>query len=163
MAQEKLSLTAPLALIKVNGKVVGRMKNLTVTETFRRVTVYGLGEATPQELPMTQWNGSLTAGFYEVKFDETGIPGAVSRNADSVRAFIDNIVLDNKGVDVVLLKRVEDTVDDNGLRVGKWIEHITIKGAFMEQESLDLSEGQVAGHNQNFAYKTPILVKRGDN
>lgn len=160
---EKLSLTAPLALIKVNGKVIGRMKNITVTETFRRVTVYGLGEATPQELPMTQWSGSLTCGFYEVQFDETGIPGAIRRDADSIRAFVDNIVLDNRGVDVVLLKRVEDTVDSNGLRVGKWREHLTIKGAFMERESLDLSEGQVAGHNQDFAYKTPILVARGDS
>lgn len=155
---ESLSLTAPIALIKVNGNVVGRMKNITVTETFRRVTVYGLGEATPQELPMTQWSGTCTAGFYEISYDESGIPGATNRRTDSIRQFIDNIVLDNKGVDIVLLKRIEDSVDPNGLRVGKWIEHLTVKGAFMERESIDLSEGQVAGRNQDFTYKTPILI-----
>jgi hypothetical protein len=156
----QLSLTAPLALIKVKGRVVGRMRNIEIRETFRRVPVYGLGEATPLEIPFTQWNGTLSCGFYEIKFDETGIPGAVRRDVASKREFLDNMVLDSEGIDVVLLKRKEESIDPStSLRKGAWEEHVTVKGCFIEGDSMDLSEGQIAGHNQNFSFRDPVLVK----
>lgn len=153
-------MTAPMALIKVKGKVVGRMRNIEVREMFRRVPIYGIGEGGPVELPFTQWSGTLTCGFYEVKFDKTGLPGGVRRDVTSKQEFFDNLALDDLGVDVVLMKRVEDTVTETGLRKGKWVEHITIPQCFIESDGLDLSEGQVGGHNQSFSYKEPVLVKQ---
>lgn len=157
---ETRTLTAPIALIKVKGKVVGRMRNIEVRETFRRAPVYGIGEGTPIEIPFLQWSGQLSAGFYEVKFETTGIPGGVRRDVASKQEFVDNLTLDSVGVDIVLMKRDVDTVDETtGLKKGKWKEHATINGCFIEADGIDLSEGQVSGHNQSFAYKDPVLVK----
>lgn len=154
-----LTLTAPIALIKVNGQVVGRARNIEVRETFRRVPVYGIGEGTPVEIPFTQWSGTVSCGFYETKFTETGMPGGVKRNAVSKQEFIDNVVLDSKGIDIVLFKREEDTQDPNtGLRRGRWTEHLTVRGCFLEGDGMDLTEAQLGGHNQNFSYKDPVLA-----
>lgn len=159
MAENK-TLTAPIALIKVNGKTVGRMRNIEIRETFRRIPVYGIGEATPTELPFVQWNGTLSCDFYEIKFDETGLPGAVRRDTVSKNEFTDNLTLDDRGIDVVMLKRVSDTIDPTtGLRKGKWIEHVTVNRCFIEGDGLNLAEGQLSGHNQSFSYLDPVLVK----
>lgn len=151
-------LTAPLALIKVNGITVGKMKNIRITETFRRGRVSGLGELTPQELPAQEWNGTLTCEFYEVKFKETGLPGAVLRKAPSLQAFVDNVLLQEDGVDVVIYKKVKDTVDpQTGLIKAVLQEHATVVGCFIDREGMDISEGQISGHNQDFTYTNPIL------
>jgi hypothetical protein len=151
-------LTAPLALIKVNGITVGKMKNIRISETFRRGRVSGLGELTPQELPALEWNGTMTAEFYEIKFDETGIPEGIKRRASSTQAFVDNILLQENGVDIVIFKKVKDFVDPtSGLIVSRLREHATVTGAFIDREGMDVSEGQISGHNQDFTYSSPIL------
>lgn len=151
-------LTAPLALIKVNGVTVGKMKNLRITETFRRGRVSGIGELTAQEVPALEWNGTLTSEFYEIKFDVTGIPGAVKRKAPSIQEFVDNVLLQENGVDIVIFKKVQDFIDPNtGLIRSKLREHATVNGAFIDREGMDISEGQISGHNQDFTYLDPIL------
>ena len=44
-------MTAPLAIIQINGVTVGKMKNVRITETIRRGRVSGLGVLNPSELP----------------------------------------------------------------------------------------------------------------
>lgn len=150
-------LTAPLAIIKVAGITVGKMKNIRVTETFRRGRVSGLGELTPCEVPALEWNGTLTCEFYEIKFEETGIPTVIHRIAPSLQAFVDDVLLQEDGVDIVIFKKIKDFVDPNGLIVGQLREHATITGAFMDREGIDIAEGQISGHNQDFTYIEPIL------
>lgn len=151
-------LTAPLALIKVNGVTVGKMKNLRITETIRRGRVSGVGEITPQELPALEWNGTLTSEFYEVQFNNTGYPDAIKRQAPSVQAFVDNILLQEDGIDIVIFKKVADTTDPStGLISSQLKEHATINGAYIDREGMDISEGQISGHNQDFTYTEPIL------
>ena len=150
-------LTAPLAIIKVAGITVGKMKNIRVTETFRRGRVSGLGELTPSEVPALEWNGTLTCEFYEIKFEETGIPTVIHRIAPSLQAFVDDVLLQEDGVDIVIFKKIKDFVDTNGLIVGQLREHATITGAFMDREGIDIAEGQISGHNQDFTYIEPIL------
>ena len=151
-------LTAPLALIKVNGVVVGKMRGLRITETYRRGRVSGLGELTPQELPALEWNGTLTCQFYEVTFKETGIPDGIKRVADSLTAFVDNVLLQENGVDVVIYKKIADGVDPaTGLIKSQYQTHATISGCFIDREGMDINEGQISGHDQDFTYLTPIL------
>jgi len=150
-------LTAPLAVIKVNGVTVGKMKNIRVTETYRRGRVSGLGELTPQELPALEWNGTMTSECYEIKFEETGIPEAIHRIAPSLTAFVDDVLLQEDGVDVVIFKKIKDFVDNNGLIVSQIREHATITGCFLDREGMDIAEGQISGHNQDFTYMEPIL------
>lgn len=151
-------LTAPLAIIKVNGVTVGKMKNIRVTETFRRGRVSGLGELTPQEVPALEWNGTLTAEFYEIKFEETGIPNAMHRVAPSLQAFVDDVLLQEEGVDIVIFKKIKDFLDPaTGLLVSQLREHATVTGCFLDREGIDIAEGQISGHNQDFTYIEPIL------
>lgn len=150
-------LTAPLAIIKVNGITVGKMKNVRVTETFRRGRVSGLGELTPSEVPALEWNGTMTSEFYEIKFEETGIPEALHRIAPSLQSFVDDVLLQEDGVDIVIFKKIKDFVDPNGLVVGQLREHATITGCFLDREGIDIAEGQISGHNQDFTYIEPIL------
>lgn len=150
-------LTAPLAVIKVNGVTVGKMKNIRVTETIRRGRVSGLGELTPCEVPALEWNGTMTSEFYEIKFQETGIPEAIKRIAPSLQAFVDNVLLQEDGVDIVIYKKIRDFVDNNGLIVGQLREHATITGCFIDREGIDIAEGQISGHSQDFTYIEPIM------
>lgn len=162
MADTKV-LTAPLALIKVNGVTVGKMKNIRITETFRRGRVSGIGELTPQELPAQEWNGTLTCEFYEVQFKSTGLPDAVKRKAPSLDAFVDNVLLQEEGVDVVIYKKIKDQVNpETGLIQSVLKEHATVSGCFIDREGMDISEGQISGHQQDFTYMTPILYSPSD-
>lgn len=151
-------LTAPIAIVKVDGITVGKMRNITCTETFRRGRVSGLGELTPQELPATEWNGTMSCEFYEVDFRKTGIPEGIKRRAGSLQEFVDNVLLQEEGVDVTIFKKVQDGVDpQTGLLRSRLVKHATIKGCFIDREGLNVAEGQISSHNQDFTYVNPIL------
>lgn len=151
-------LTAPLALIKVNGVTVGKMKNIRCTETVRRGRVSGIGELTAQELPALEWNGTLTCQFYTIKFDQTGLPEGIKRKAPSIQAFVDNILLQEEGVDVTIMKKIKDFINpQTGLIEATYEEYATITGCFIDRESFDISEGQISGQDQDFTYITPIV------
>lgn len=159
MAQKVM--TAPLAVIYYRNQVIGKMKNLRITETIRRGRVSGLGKLLPDELPALEWNGTLNAGFYSIDLVNTGItgPGSTVRNTNDVEVFVNNVLLQEEGVDLYIYKKVPGTVNpDTGV-----IESIEespwaiIRGGFVDREGMDISEGQIAGRDQDFTYLTPIL------
>lgn len=151
-------LTAPLALIKVDGVSVGLMKNIRCTETIRRGRVSGIGELTPSELAALEWNGTLTCQFYTIKFEETGIPAAIRRKSPSLDKFVDTVLLQEDGVDIVIFKKVKDSLDPStGLIDSDLEEYATISGAFVDREAFDISEGQISGQDQDFSYLKPII------
>ena len=47
MAKNEKVMTAPIALIQINGVTCGKMKNVRITESIRRGRVSGLGTLTP--------------------------------------------------------------------------------------------------------------------
>lgn len=158
---DKKVLTAPLALIKVNGVTVGKMKNIRITEMYRRGRVSGIGELNASELPALEFNGTVTAEFYEIDFKTTGIPEAIKRTAGSVQDFVDNMLLQETGVDLVIFKKIKDFVDpQTGLIKSKLKQHATINQAFIDREGLTISEGQISGHNQDFTYLTPMIFSK---
>jgi len=58
----------------------------------------------------------------------------------------------------VIFKKVTDFTDpQTGLLRAKLKEHATITRAFIDREGMDVSEGQISGHNQDFTYLDPIL------
>jgi len=152
------TMSAPLAIIKKDGKPIGLMKDIRVTETFRRQKVTGLGRLIPRERPLTDWDGQFSCGFYTINLKETGIPDAVQRDVPGIQEWIDNVLLQEDGVDVTIFKKVKDVLDtETGLITPKLEEFATIRAAFVERDSFDISEGQVSGQNQDFVYNQPIL------
>ena len=151
-------LTAPLALIKVNGQTVGLMKNIRCTETIRRGRVSGIGELTASELAALEWNGTLTCQFYTIRFEENGIPNAIRRKSDSLKGWVDNVLLQEEGVDITIFKKVgAGTNQTTQLIESDLVEYATISGCFIDREAFDISEGQISGQDQDFSYIRPII------
>lgn len=146
---EAKTLTAPLAIIKVNGVSIGKMRNIRVTENIRRGRVVGIGEVTPSELPVLEWNGTLNVGQYAIKLD-TDILKSMSRNFSSTADFVKNLLF-NQGIQVDILQKVKDNNEV------KETTFATIKGVYLTSEGFDISEGQIGGRDATFEYTDPIL------
>lgn len=153
-------MTAPLAKIVKNGVIIGKMKNVRITETLRRGRVSGIGELTPQELPALEWNGTMNAQFYAINLkDAANSLDKIGRNGFTVQNYVDNVLLQEEGVDVVIYKKIPETVDQTtGLIVTTAEDEFAqAKGCFVDREAFDITEGQISGKDQDFTYTTPIL------
>lgn len=157
-------LTGAIALIKVGGKVIGKMKTVRCQENFRRVAVRGIGTILPSEQAVVEWEGTLSCDFMEIRFEETGIPNAVRRKIGSTASqvligqtsFEDQLVLDADGVQIDIFKKVTDVIDPNGFILPKLEPYATVYNCLIESDSFDISEGSVSGHSQTFKYLTPV-------
>lgn len=149
-------ITGALAVIRVNGVAVGKMKNIRITETVQRGEVRGIGTIVPSELPALTWSGTLTCDFFNIDFSVSQIPGAIYRNLATLQQWVDSIVLQEDGITVDIYKKVT-TGPTSGLIPSQEVPYATIKGLFLNTESFDISEGQISGRNQSFQYLYPIM------
>jgi len=151
----KRTLSAPLAIVKVTGTdgalvTIGKMKSLRATESFTRGRVVGLGEITPDELPVLGWNGTVNVGQYAITLN-TGILNSINRNFSTPADFVKNLLF-NEGIQIDLLKKVKQT---DGTFTEETVASIV--DAHLTSEGLEVSEGQIGGRDAAFEYKTPIL------
>lgn len=157
-------LTGAIALIRVNGNVVGRMKTVRCQESFRRQPVKGIGTILPSEEAVTDWEGTLSCDFMEVRFEETGIPNAIRRKFANAASrvltgdvsFEDQLVLDTDGVQVDIFKKVKDVINPDGTIKPKLEPYAIVKRCLIESDSFDISEGSISGHSQSFKYLDPV-------
>lgn len=166
MSASSKSITAPLAIIKMldpstgNLKVIGKMKNIRVTETFRRLDVKGIGQLYPVERPIVDWSGTLTCQSMVVDLQEAGFTGSPNRETNDAQKFANTLLMNDVGVQIYLYKKIKDTIDTFGIVQTILEEPIAIiQDAYIERESFDLVEGQVMGKDQDFSYLTPILAQ----
>lgn len=154
-------MTAPLALIQINGVTVGKMKNVRITETIRRGRVTGIGKLTPSELPALEWQGSLSAGSYAINFNLLCNKSQLGtfRNAATVNDWANAILLQEAGLNIVVLRKVKDGQIDpqTGMVNSKLETFANVKGAFASREGFDIQEGQISGRDTEFEYLEPIL------
>lgn len=153
-------MTAPLAIVKVNGVAVGKMKNIRVTENIQRGNVQGLGNLTNEELPALKFTGSLNAGFYSITFNNQDqlIKNALLRNVNNVQEFVDTVLLQENGIQIDIMKKVKDYQDPNTGIIYPQLElFASVRSCFATKESFDISEGQISGRDVDFEYLTPIL------
>lgn len=156
--------TGAIALIKCEGEVIGLMRNVTATENIRRVPVRGIGTIMASEQAVTEWEGTLTCEFMEVRFDKTGIKNAIRRAFPSIgsqvlndgTSFEDQLILDTDGVQLDIFKKVSDVIDAQGVIKPKLQPYASVKNCLIESDSFNISEAAIAGHNQSFKYLTPI-------
>ncbi len=151
------TMTAPLAIIKVNGQPVGKMKNIRVTESIRRGKVTGLGALTPSELPALEWDGSLNCSSYLINFSREVIQNSLPRNVQTVEEFVNTVLLQEDGVQIDILRKVTDFQQANGVIVPRLEIFATITGCFATREGFDITESQISGRDQDFQYLSPIL------
>jgi hypothetical protein len=156
---------AAIALIKVKGKVIGKIRNLRGNEQYNRIGVQGVGTIFESEAPVTKFNGSCSCSLIEINFKEGGLPGAVNRKFGNVESavlagessFEDQIVLDDEGIQIDLFKKVADVIDPStGVIKPKLNPYATISHALIETDGFDISEGNLVGRDQSFKYLKPI-------
>lgn len=165
MAEPKV-LTGAIALIRVKGSIIGKMKTVRYQENFRRIAVRGIGTILPSEQAVTEWDGTFSCEFMEISFKDTGITDAIKRKFTSSRSqvllgnesFEDQLILDTEGVQVDIFKKVSDIIDPvTGIIKPTLQPYATIARILIESDSFDISEGGLAGHSQSFKCLDPVI------
>lgn len=151
------TMTAPLAIIKVSGVPIGKLKSVRCTETTRLGRVVGLGKINPSELPPLEWNGTLNAGAFLIDLRQAVFPGTMNRICQTVEQWQDTLTLNADGVQIDILRKVYGTKNAQGVIIPDIAVVASIKGCFMNRESFDISEGQISGRDVDFDYITPFL------
>lgn len=150
-------LTSPLAIIRVNGMAVGKMKSIRCTESVRRTKVVGIGTLVASEYAPLDWSGTLNCAAFMIDLSKQLFPGSFLRNTQTVQEWEDTLLLSNDGIQIDILRKVKDIVSPTGVIVPKLEIFASIKGCFLNRESFDISEGQISGRDVDFEYSTPIL------
>ncbi len=158
-AQQK-TMTAPRAIIKVDGKAVGLVRNLRTTETIQRGSVMGLGRLTKKEMPALSITCTWSCDQYLINLKDTGIPGLNNREINSPEVYKDTLTLAEIPVDIVVAKR-EATVTENGVVTAAIDgDFATLQDVYLNSSSWDVTENQISAHNQSGEYLEPILIKQ---
>lgn len=183
MALQAPVFTAALALIVVNNKVVGHMRNIRYNENTRRVQVRGLGTILPQEAPVTEWSGSLSCSFFELNYKIAGLSDAIRRdvgvgNTGSLitpggggfpSSFEDNLVLDTEGITVHIYKKVKDAAlspTPGGpvpLHRANSKTYAVLHRCLIESDNVTIDEGNVVGRDQTFTCLDPVVYTANDS
>jgi hypothetical protein len=152
------TLTAPKAVIKINGYASGFMRNVRCTENVQRGEVKGISNLTLQEVPATGYTCQLTADFFFISLKRPEIQALVNR-AGSVANFINTLILGEQPCQIHMYKKVKLTeannvvtdVDNEGETIA------VVRDFFPDSQSWDITEGQISGSNVTGRYLTPCI------
>lgn len=156
------TMTAPLAIIKIDGQPIGKMKSLRITETINRGTVRGIGKLDVDEIPALTWDGSMSCSMYlvDLRLALNNLSNAkvFQRQVQTVEQFIDTVLLNEDGLQIDIFRKVKQNQDPNTGIISTGLEMFaSIRGAFCNRESFDISESQLSGRDAEFVYTTPII------
>lgn len=164
-------LTGALAIIKLNGVAIGKMKNISVNESINRGRVQGIGKLNPSEVPALEWSGTVSCSFYTIDFETDGVAGildktaapggnqGVIRRVTSVAALMEHIALEEKGISLDVYKKIHDfTSSTTGEKQNQTPKKFcTINGVHLERDSFEVGENGISGRNQEFSFTEPIV------
>lgn len=165
-------LTGSIAIVKVDGVAVGKMRDIRVNENFRRVRVSkGLGSIFADEFAVVEWAGTLSCSFFEINYKLSGIKNALNRvfgsnilsqisSGVATPNFEDQLVLDNVGVNVEIFKKIEGAPVQTGsgdIITPSLEPYATVRQCFIESDNVNISEGQISGRDQTFQYLLPVI------
>jgi hypothetical protein len=153
-----LVLTAPKAVIKINGIASGYMRNMRCTENVQRGEVKGISNLTLLEVPATGYTCQLTADFFFISLKRPELQALVNR-AGSVANFLNTLLLGEQPCQIQVFKKTKKTevnnvvteVDNEGETIAM------IKDFFPDSQSFDVTEGQISGTNISGRYLTPCV------
>ena len=153
------TVTGPIAIIKVNGKAVGKIKNIRASESYSRAEVRGIGELQIQEMPILSHAGTFSIDAFLIDLKTSGIPSLINRDVESMEQFLNSLLLaDENGIDIYIYKKVPKTIDSATNLVTAVDEKpiAILRRCFLDNMSFDISEGQIAGHSQSGKFLDPI-------
>jgi hypothetical protein len=163
MAREGKVITGALIEISVRPRLpgatvstIGRAMALNIQEQYRVMPVYGIGNLTPQELPVLQYAGAFSVQQFGVsrtaienlmgQFKKTGAPGMESKEK-----FVRQLLF-GEGVDVTVYRR-----EKQGNQEVK-VPLASITGAVCTSESMSIQENQIVVRNGEFVFADPVSI-----
>jgi len=155
---EQKVLTAPKAVIKINGYASGFMRNVRCTENIQRGEVKGISNLTLQEVPATGYTCQLTADFFFISLKRPEVQALVNRSG-SVKEFIDTLILGEQPCQIHMYKKKKLTevnnvvteVDNEGETIA------VVRDFFPDSQAFDITEGQISCTNITGRYLTPVI------
>ncbi len=163
------TFSGALALIYTadSEKPIGKMRSVRWNENVRRIEVRGIGTILPSEANAVEWGGTLSCDFYEVDYDTSGIPDAILRKTGiagsqaggtNEPSFEDNLVLDIQGVTIHVFKKITDVIDPVTKLINPDVTpYAIISRLFLNSDNVNISEGNLAGRDQNFLFLDPVI------
>lgn len=161
-------LTGSIAIIKVQGQVIGKMKDVRYQEQIRRVRVGGIGTMLPTEQAAVEWDGTLNCDFMVIDLNKSQVPGSIRRDFNSARSQVlsgkesyeDQLALGCcvGHVQVDIFKKICDSVTTDGKIIPKLQLIGTIPDCLIESDSFSLSESQISSRSQSFKCLSPIVI-----
>lgn len=161
MAQPK-TLTAPLAIIEINKQAVGKIRNLRIQEQVQRGSVRGLGELLDVEKPIVGMQCTFNCSYALVDLKKMGNVDHpfLIRGVASAQQFVDTLLLQDSGVNIHVYRKIPKTVNDNNVVTETDRDKVgIIYNAYMNSNSIDISDGQIAMSDLSGEYLTPILFE----
>lgn len=156
------TLTAPLAIIKINNQSVGKIRNLSFTENMQRGEVMGIGEVTLQEAPVVAIRCQFQAGSYLIDLKKFG---AVKDpfwpvDATDTKTLLNTILLGETPVSIHVYRKTAGNVDANGIVTSEGnLERVgIISDCYLNSRSWEISEGSLAGKSISGIYFTPVFL-----
>lgn len=152
-------LNGAIAIIRIAGTVVGRMRNIRATENISRADVGGIGTIFTIEAPVVKHSGTLSCDFYEVDYKLSPIANAIRRDVQTNQQFQDQLTLIEGGITLDIFKKISDlSVDPStGLVIPQVVPYASIRRVLIESDGFDISEGAVAGRSGSFRFLDPII------
>jgi len=153
------TVTGPIALIKVNGLTIGKIRDIRATETYARGEIRVLGELEAQEVPVLSHAGTFSVDSFLVDLNSSGIRKLLNREVVSPEQFKNTILLNESGVDIYIYKKTPTTIDDTSGLVTETGEApiAVLRKCFLDSVSFNISEGQVSTHSQTGRFLEPII------
>lgn len=154
------TFTAPLAIIKVAGIAIGRIKDLQFTENVQRGEVQGIGEVNLQEVPILSTRCTFTASSFLIdlrKFGNVKDP-FWPIDATNFAELANTLLLNEKPVTLSIYRKTAGTVNENGIvtALGEDERVAVIPDCYLDSKTFSVTDGQVSGKNINGRYLTPI-------
>lgn len=157
MALEQKTMTAPRAIIKVDGKAVGYIRNIRATETMQRGSARGLGRLTDLEKPILGITCTWSCDFFLVDLKRTGIPGLNNRQVSSQEQYQNTLMLLERPVDILIAKKDMVTEENGVVTSTKDTTFAKLGNVYLSSESFDVTENAISSKNQSGEYTEPIL------
>lgn len=155
-------LTAPLAVIMINNKKVGKIRNLTFTENITRGEVQGLGSPSLQEVPVIAVRCQFQAGSYAISLKQLGtvMDPFIPQGITTAEQLLNTLLLGETPVSIHIYKKTAGTISNEGVVVSEGaLERIGIAtDCYLDSRSFEISEGNIAGKNITGRYLTPIFL-----
>ena len=153
------TVTGPIALIKVNGITIGKIRDIRDTETLARAEVRGIGDLEVQETPVIGHSGTFSVDSFLIDLKSSGISQLIKRQVISPEQYVNTVLLNEIGVDIYIYKKIPTTIDSTTqLVTGVGEEAIAIlRKCFLDSASFNISEGQMSTYSQTGRFLSAII------